>query len=140
MSKKNSLYLLAGTGLMITGMATGLVLTSHAQSSSTTTNTNPNVAVQAKMGHRGGENSAERQAIDTAVANNDYEAWKTAVAKTPNGGTQILTKVDTQDKFNKLTQAFDLHQQADKIEDELGIKGLEKGPKGMMGQGGKMGR
>lgn len=81
----------------------------------------------------------KRDAIKSAVENEDYEAFKVAVA-----GTPLAEAVDTEDDFNKFVGAHILREggkwkEAKAILDELGIEP----PQRMPGTGhvkGKMGR
>lgn len=79
--------------------------------------------------------NANRKAEQAALDSGNYEAWKTAVALTPNGA-QILAKVDTQDKFNSLSEAHKAVKTARDAEEktltDLGINDLIKPKMGMM--------
>jgi hypothetical protein len=75
------------------------------------------------------EMEAKRKAIETALANNDYQAWLTAV-----GSDSDKAKLVTADKFPLLVQAYQLEQegkakldQARQIREQLGLKGPEQG-------------
>ena len=86
---------------------------------------------------RGGKKmtDVQRTAADTAIANSDYNAWKTAMGDCP------MTENITADNFAKYAEAEKLMKSGDttgaqKIFDELGIKrggpkgGFEKGDRG----------
>jgi len=69
------------------------------------------------------------EATRIALENNDYEAWKTAVA-----GTPMADKIDAAG-FAKLVEAHTLRESGDQagakaIMDELGLKGLKGIPHG----------
>ncbi len=66
-----------------------------------------------------------REAVETALVNNDYEAWKEAVSQLPNS-EDLLNKI-TADNFDRLVEAYNLEQQSKAILDELDVKGLGLG-------------
>lgn len=68
------------------------------------------------------EQIAKRQAIETAIDNNDYEAWVKAVGE----DCPMLAKI-TKENFAKFAEAQQLRQAADKIMAELGIEGIGRG-------------
>lgn len=76
---------------------------------------------------------AAREAIDEALADNDYEAFKAAVADTP-----LADKIDSADAFAKLVEAHSYMEQARSIFDELGIEGMMGEGRGHKGHGGRM--
>ncbi len=81
----------------------------------------------------------EHEAIKAAIAANDFEAYKTAVANSP-----IADTIDTEAKFAKLVEAHKLIESGDKdgahaIMDELGMKAPKAGGHGQMGgRGGQL--
>jgi hypothetical protein len=94
------------------------------------------------MGGHGGKmgdetQDANRKAEQDALDSGNYEAWKTAVAATPNGA-QIIAKVDTQAKFTQLSDAHKAvktaHETEQKVRTDLGLDGL-MGPGGGKGMG-----
>lgn len=75
------------------------------------------------------EIDAKRQAIEDALANNDYQAWVQAVGS----DCPLLEKI-TADNFSRLVEAYQLKQQAGdlmgqarQIREQLGLKGLQSG-------------
>jgi hypothetical protein len=74
----------------------------------------------------------KHEAVESAFENNDYEAFKVAVADTP-----MAEKITSEADFEKLAEAHELRESGDKdgakaIMEDLGITG----PKGgMMGEG-----
>lgn len=86
-------------------------------------------AQKQEMQARWKEMEAKRQAVDAALAANDYQAWLTAV-----GSDSDKAKLITSDKFPQLVQAYQLEQegkakldQARQIREQLGLKGPEQG-------------
>jgi hypothetical protein len=78
---------------------------------------------------------AKKLAENTALDNNDYKAWLTAV------GTDcpMATKIN-EGNFSKFVEAHKLRQQADVIMKELGVEQFgSEGGKGMMGGRGGQG-
>ncbi|MFA6458675.1 MAG: hypothetical protein WCV72_04820 [Patescibacteria group bacterium] len=83
---------------------------------------------------------ADRTAIETAITNGDYAAWvKLITAK--NSDAPIL-EVITASNFSKLQELQNLHEQAQAIQEELGIESPGFGGMGMGGdmKGGEHGR
>ncbi len=74
------------------------------------------------------------KAVRDALDSGDYEAWKTAIASTPKG-SEILAKVDTQEKFTQLSDAHKAlraaHETKQKVQTDLGLDGLMGKGKGM---------
>lgn len=68
---------------------------------------------------------ARREAVDSAIGANDYDAWVKAVGE----NAPILEKIN-KDNFSKFVEAHNLMNQARDIMKELGV---ERGP--MMGSG-----
>ena len=75
------------------------------------------------------EMETKRQAIETALANNDYQAWVQAV-----GADSDLASKITADNFPQLIQAYQLEKQAQdlmaqarQIREQLGINGPDQG-------------
>ena len=76
-----------------------------------------------------GANKEQMEAMKTALDNNDYEAWKTAVTNQPNS-EELLSKIN-ESNFPRLVEAHNLQKQAQAIREELGIQSLDAGgPKG----------
>ena len=73
-------------------------------------------ALQAKMADRQAQMAAKKQAVDQAIANNDYSAWVKAV-----GATSALAKKITQDKFPQYVQLYNLEQQVAAQAKALGL-------------------
>lgn len=71
---------------------------------------------------------SEMKAIRTALENNDYNAWKTAVANLPNADEQ--TSKINENNFSQLVEAFNLDKQSKEILKDLGVRGF-----GGMGRG-----
>jgi len=90
-------------------------------------------AIREELGLRGGAggpgikngngpNAEEREKIQNALENNDYNAWKEAAA-----GRRVSKEI-TEDEFSKLVEAHNLRKQgkfleAKTIMEELGLKG-----------------
>lgn len=94
-------------------------------------------------GKRGGDTQVNdnREQVQTAIANNDFAAWQTAmntrVVEMRQQATDLESKIN-QDTFNKLSQAHQLMQagktdEAKAIFDEIGMFG----PMGQGHMGGK---
>lgn len=80
------------------------------------------------------EREANREAVEQALENGDYDTWKSL---SPEHMTEVI---DTEAKFERLQELHDLKQQAKAIAEELGLdqmKGERKGMKGhrMGGEG-----
>jgi len=80
-----------------------------------------------KFGHRPGPDPEKREAVNKALENGDYNAWKSAA-----GEDNPVTKEVTEDEFPRLIEAHDLLQEGEQkfkesrqIMEELGVK---KGP------------
>lgn len=83
--------------------------------------TNPNVKTNSKTNlnkNKTGNSQRQQslQAIQAAIAANDYAAWVKAV-----GADSAMAKKITADNFPQLVQAYQLRQQADNILKTLGI-------------------
>lgn len=83
------------------------------------------------------EIQAKRQAIESALEANDYQAWVVAV-----GADSEQAKIITSDKFPQLLQAHQLQQEAKtkfeearQIREQLGLKGSGFGKKPGRGKG-----
>jgi len=79
--------------------------------------------------------SEQRAAAETAIASNDYNAWKTAM-----GGNPMTEKI-TADNFTKFVEAHNLMKEgktdeAKTIMEELGVNGIGFGPIGCGGHAG----
>ncbi len=97
-------------------------------------------------GKRGDDASVNdnREQVQTAITNNDYSAWASAmttrVAEMRQQATDLESKIN-QDTFNKLTQAHQLMQagktaEAKAIFDEVGVFGaMGQGHMGGAGKG-----
>lgn len=96
----------------------------------------------ATMG-RGNFDKGQNNAVRDAIENNDYSAWKEAVAEMPNG-ENILAKID-ESNFSQLVKMHTLMQSGDRdaaeeIREELGLERPEMNKnhsqmmKGMRGQ------
>lgn len=99
-----------------------------------------NAAYQDRAAQGGGMGigKAENVAIQTALNNQDFEAWKKAEAN--KGNQRVLAVIDTQEEFNRLVEAHKLMKagksdEAAKIFQELGVPFV--GGRGMMRQGGE---
>ncbi len=123
-------YLLASFfGLIITTFAVSS-LVSAANKQTTDTNTN-NDYPPCQMGHHGDFEAmqAQRAAIDEALANGDYDTWKSLMNSNNRMGK--ISEVINQDNFpqfvqmNKLSQAGDFAG-AQKIAEELGLPQPDK--------------
>lgn len=86
-------------------------------------------ALEAKRADRQKTMATRQAAVQTAIANNDYQAWLTAVGT--NGS--LVSKI-TAANFPKYVQAYNLEQQADKILTDLGITRGNFGWRQMMNQ------
>jgi len=141
---KTLTYSVLGITAVAAGLTSGLLISSSAQTN-TPANTSNTSAVSntnqplkeaidkrrggpgGMMGEKGGDNTL-RKAVMDALDKKDYDAWKKAVAadiKNPNKDT-LLSKVNTQDKFNKLADAHiavkDAHTKQQAVRTELGLK------------------
>lgn len=97
-------------------------------------------------GKRGGDTQVNdnREQVQTAITNNDFAAWQTAmntrVVEMRQQATDLESKIN-QDTFNKLTQAHQLMQagktdEAKAIFDEIGMFGpMGQGHMGGAGKG-----
>lgn len=72
------------------------------------------------------EMTAQREAITTALDNNDYEAWKVAMANSPKE-SDMLSKIDTEAKFQLLVEMHNNHERNEAISTELGLTKPQKG-------------
>jgi|GEM_PF-3596503 len=80
--------------------------------------------IQTGRQHSRGEcNFANRAAVEQAITNNDYAAWKIAMGDNP------ITEKITADNFSKLVKMYNLMDEAKQIREELG---LNAGPGGKM--------
>ena len=75
-------------------------------------------------GHKNRKNP-EREAVQIAINNSDYEAWKIAVANSPKG-TKLLSTINTEAKFQKFLEMHKAMKSGDKttaesIRAELGL-------------------
>ena len=125
MTTKKSTFLgiiTAGGILLIT--SAGLIVANAQTATTTTSNSSSSLSSQVgKMTNR--HDNGTHKAIDTAMDNKDYEGWKTAVAKAPNGA-EMLKLIDTQAKFDRLVVGHQAMKSGDKstaetIRKELGL-------------------
>jgi hypothetical protein len=125
MTTKKSTFLgiiTAGGILLIT--SAGLIVANAQTATTTTSNSSSSLSSQVgKMMNR--PDDATHKAIDTAMDNKDYEAWKTAVAKAPNGA-EMLKLIDSQAKFDRLVVGHEAMKSGDKttaeaVRTELGL-------------------
>ena len=85
--------------------------------------------------HQNQENIKElHEKIKEAVANGDYETWKALHEELPND-SEMLSVIDTEEKFNQLVSAHQLMEEgrakmeeAKAIMEELGMSQPQKGP------------
>lgn len=82
----------------------------------------------------------DQAAIQAAIINGDYATWKSLITA-KNSDAPILEKI-TASNFSKLQELQNLHEQAQAIQEELGIEGPGFGGMGMGGdmKGGEHGR
>jgi len=128
--------------LTISGIAIGVTgvsaLQSNAQTSADNSSnvSNSSVTTQPERPNKEAR-KAFRQGIKTALTNNDYEAWKQihTDSKFPRS-QEMLKLIDTQEKFDKLVEAFKARENGDKetakkIATELGLPQIRQkgGPK-----------
>lgn len=69
----------------------------------------------------------KQQAIQEAILNNDYEAWKELIGDAP------ITEKINEENFARFSEAHQLIDQAKNIFEELGIEKQGPGPKGEKG-------
>jgi uncharacterized membrane protein len=123
---KNSLLTIGGVSLLGIGLISGLALTTSAQEVDTS-----NPSTDASQIENAGRRFARRrgasqevkdakEAVRTAIDNQDYEAWRAAAAELPNS-EHLLSQVDTQEKFDRLLEAHSLKEEARAIMEELGL-------------------
>jgi len=140
MKKTNLLF--AGLGLLATGIVAVPVYASttstpglgtfmgrgemHKNMSSLTAE--QQAVMEQKMKTRTAENTAKMEAVDKAMAANDYDAWVVAVGK----DSPMASKI-TKENFPKLIEAHNLMKQAREkmkelgLEDNAGMKGFGGG-------------
>ncbi len=87
--------------------------------------------------HSAPERHADMAAMQEALQNKDFEAWK----KLMDGKGKISEVIDTQEKFNKFVEAHELmlekkFDEAKAIQEELGLSGMQ----GQFGMGMGLGR
>ncbi|MEI6729167.1 MAG: hypothetical protein WCK98_06010 [bacterium] len=125
MTTKKSTFLgiiTAGGILLIT--SAGLIVANAQTTTTTTSNSSSSLSSQVgRMMNR--PNEATHKAIDTAMDNKDYEAWKIAVTKDPKAA-EILKSIDSQAKFDRLVVGHEAMKSGDKttaeaIRTELGL-------------------
>lgn len=80
------------------------------------------------------ERKTKMEAVKTALASGNYDAWAAAV-KAENENSPILEKI-TSENFSKYVEANNLRTQADNILKELGIQGEGRGDMGLGGMTG----
>ena len=79
------------------------------------------------------ERKSVREAIKTAVATDDYDAFLAAA-----DGTKLGDVIDTQSEFDRLVEAYELKEAGDKegaraIMDDLGLERPDRGERGERG-------
>jgi len=80
---------------------------------------------QINMSEKHGAISALNQELNQAVKDGNYTAWKTAAGKT---NSPMISKIDTQDKFNTLVQLYQAKQDGNstkvkELSAQLGLTG-----------------
>jgi len=64
------------------------------------------------------------KAIDEAIASGDYNSWKTAVEKIPQGS--YIASIISPEKFSKYIELIKAEKKADELRDELGLRDMIK--------------
>ena len=122
---------MTNTVKFITALSVGGVLISSAAGFMVVNAQSATAASPANMSHNGKPKreqlKTQMDSVKIALDNKDYTAWKAAIANVPNGA-QILAKVDTQEKFTKLSEAHiavkTAHETEQKVRTELGLDGI----------------
>jgi len=137
MTIQNKFLSTLAIGGVLISSASGLMVVNAQTASSATTDS---ISMAAKKGQKSRKNGLGAT-VQTALINQDYQAWKTAIAMTPNG-TQILAKVDTQAKFNTLSEAQKsvkaAQESRNKVIADLGLTELMQTNRGKAGKMGMM--
>ena len=129
--KNNTLLTLGILGLTI-GTGAGLSSTTlYTQASELTTNEEVDSSMVQEAKERRGrlniseEKLAKREAVKEAMENKDYGAWKNAIEDSRKS-EDLLSKIDTREKFDKLAEAKQIMQSAraesEAILEELGLE------------------
>jgi len=158
LKKKNSLLITSAAALVALVAVTGLAMSTYASETDTdTTNTDDTQDVRGSFGRgafgqnltdeereeleadreaRRAERDAEMQSVRDAIEANDYSAWKSAISAIDEDAS-ILEKIN-ESNFSRLVEMHNLRDQADDIQEELGI---ERGDMhgGCLGEGRGMG-
>jgi len=106
MNKKEVLTTLGASLLVISAFTLPQVFASGNGNSDSSLKNKPNF------------NSANREAIEEAITNNDYASWKSSV-----GDNNPFTGKITEDNFSRFAEAHRLMIQAKTIMEEMGLEG-----------------
>ncbi|MEM1312597.1 MAG: hypothetical protein AAGF07_03995 [Patescibacteria group bacterium] len=130
--KNNKSLMLGALGVTV-GLVAGLsgsTLYTQAQTTSADSNANTTSIVERMRSRRRKSNLSEeqiakRESIRDAMEDGNYDSWKSAIEGSKKS-EELLEKINTQEKFDKLVEAKRIMQDArnrsNTILDELGIE------------------